>query len=116
MNLMGRITPASESAGDFLLLLLIEERKVGVGLRVRVRQTRGSWSQCMRRDERSLSMNRPGHQIAGLPWESGAEDARIPNASRLPGVSEPREASGVRPIYRRFPSGAGRPAVHGPNT
>jgi len=29
------------------------------------------------------------------------------------GLFEPREASGVRPIYRRFPSGAGRPAVHG---
>ena len=50
-----------------------------------------------------------------LAWESGAEDARTPDASRLPGVSEPRKASGVRPIYRRFPSGAGRPAVHGPN-
>ena len=41
-------------------------------------------------------------------WESGAEAARTPDASRLPGVSEPREASGVRPIYRRFPYGAGR--------
>jgi hypothetical protein len=50
-----------------------------------------------------------------LPWESRAEDARTPDASRLPGASEPREASGVRPIYRRFPSGAGRPTVHGPN-
>src|SRR6266545_4796733 len=50
-----------------------------------------------------------------LPWESGAEDARTPNASRLPGVFELREASGVRPINRRFPSGAERPAVHGPN-
>ena len=51
-----------------------------------------------------------------LPWESGAKDARTPDASRLPGVSEPREASGVRPIYRRFSSGAGRPAVRGPST
>src|SRR5882724_7987556 len=50
-----------------------------------------------------------------LLWESGAEDARTPNASRLLGVSEPREASGVRPIYRRFRPGAGRPAVQGPN-
>src|SRR3989442_15903297 len=50
-----------------------------------------------------------------LAWESGAEDARTPDASRPPGVSEAREAFGVRPIYRRFPSGAGRPAVHGPN-
>src|SRR5216110_2644833 len=50
-----------------------------------------------------------------LPRESGAEDARTPDASRLPGVSEPREASGVHPIYRRFPSGAGQPAVRGPN-
>jgi len=31
-------------------------------------------------------------------------------------VSEAREAFGVRPIYRRFPSGAGGPAVHGPNS
>jgi hypothetical protein len=53
--------------------------------------------------------------ICGLPWESSAEDARTPDASRLPGVSEPREASGVRPIYRRFPPGVRRPAVHGPN-
>src|SRR5437667_5785338 len=44
-----------------------------------------------------------------LAWESGAEDARTPDASRLPGVSEAREAFGVRPIYRRFPSGAGAP-------
>src|SRR2546425_9656860 len=50
-----------------------------------------------------------------LARESGAEDARTPDASRPPGVSEPRKASGVSPIYRRFPSGAGRPAVHGPN-
>ena len=41
--------------------------------------------------------------------ESGAEDARTPNASRLLGISEPREASGVRPIYRRFPSHLGLP-------
>src|SRR6266550_4229095 len=44
-----------------------------------------------------------------LAWESGAEDARTPDASRLPGVSEAREAFEVRPIYRRFPSGAGWP-------
>jgi hypothetical protein len=44
-----------------------------------------------------------------LAWESGAEDARTPDASRLPGVSEAREAFGVRPIYRRFPPGVGRP-------
>ena len=49
------------------------------------------------------------------PLESGAEDARTPDASRPPGVSEPREASGVRPIYRRFRTAAGRRAVHGPN-
>ena len=41
-----------------------------------------------------------------LLWESGAKDARTPDASRPPDVSEPREAFGVRPIYRRFPSGA----------
>ena len=59
-------------------------------------------------------MNLSGASSRSLPWESGAEDARTPDASRLPGVSEPREASGVRPIYRRFLSGAGRPAVHVP--
>ena len=41
-----------------------------------------------------------------LAWESDAEDARTPDASRLPGVSEAREAFGVRPNYRRFSSGA----------
>src|SRR5213592_1243141 len=56
----------------------------------------------MRKIERGLSMNLPGSPLS-LPWESGAEDARTPDASRLPGVSEPREAFGVRPIYRRFP-------------
>ena len=50
-----------------------------------------------------------------LPWKGSAEDARTPDASRLPGVSEAREAFGVRPIYRRFPWGSGRTAVHGPN-
>src|SRR5205823_2704222 len=43
--------------------------------------------------------------------ESGAEDARTPNASRPPGVPEPREASGVRPIYRRFLRRAGVPRL-----
>src|SRR6058998_2416538 len=62
----------------------------------------------MRKIERGLSMNLPGSPLS-LPWESGAEDARTPDASRLPGVSEAREAFGVRPIYRRFPSGAGQP-------
>src|SRR5437016_4101661 len=49
------------------------------------------------------------------PWESGAKGPRTPNASRLPGVSEPREASGVRPIYRRFLPRARRPKLLGPN-
>jgi len=55
--------------------------------------------------------------LAGFrpPWESGAKGARTPDASRLPGVSEPREAFGVRPIYRRFLSGARQPTVHDPN-
>jgi len=34
-----------------------------------------------------------------------------PNASRPPGVPEPREASGVRPIYRRFLRRAGVPRL-----
>ena len=66
-----------------------------------------------KRKEALHEPTRPSNR--SLLWESGAEDARTPNASRLLGVSEPREASGVRPIYRRFRSGAGRPAVHGPN-
>src|SRR6185503_6055609 len=55
MNLMIRITPASDTAGDvlllLLLLLLIEELRVRVRVRVRVRQTKGSWSPCMRKNE-----------------------------------------------------------------
>ena len=43
MNVVVRLTPASDSAEDFFLLLLMEER------RVRVRKTRGSRSQCMRK-------------------------------------------------------------------
>ncbi len=50
-----------------------------------------------------------GASNCSLPWESGAEDARTPDASRPPGVSEPREASGVRPII-----GAFRPARDSP--
>ena len=34
--------------------------------------------------------------------ESGAQDTRTPDASRLPGVSERREASGERRVHRRF--------------
>src|SRR3989442_5922551 len=45
----------------------------------------------------------PGPSNRRLLWESGAEVARTPDASRPPGVSEQREAFGVRPIYRRFP-------------
>ena len=52
-------------------------------------------------------MNLPRPSNRSLPWKSGAEAARTPDASRLPGVSEPREAFGVRPIYGPFPSGAG---------
>src|SRR5437879_306706 len=61
MSLVVRITPASDFADDFLLLilLLIEERRVRVRLRVRGKQTRGSWSQCMRKNERRLSVSRP---------------------------------------------------------
>ncbi len=58
-------------------------------------------------------MNLPGNRIAALPWESGAEDARPPNAEASSADSAARKAFGVRPIYRRFLSGAGRPAVHG---
>ena len=33
---------------------------------------------------------------------SGDKATRTPDASRLPGVSEPREASGLRRVHRRF--------------
>src|SRR5213593_4279761 len=46
-----------------------------------------------------------------MPWESGAEDARTPNADAWSASSAAREAFGVRPIYRRFPSGVRRPNV-----
>ena len=64
------------------------------------------------KNEKGLSMNLPGHRIGACLGKAAlkmAEDARTPDASRLPGVSEPREASGVRPIYRRFPSSAATP-------
>jgi len=48
------------------------------------------------------------------PWESGAEDARTPDADAWSADLAAREAFGVRPIYRRFPSSAGRSAVHCP--
>jgi hypothetical protein len=51
---------------------------------------------------KGLSMNLPRPSNRSLPWKSGAEDARTPDASRLPNVSEPREAFGVRPACRRF--------------
>ena|SRR5436190_13505973 len=62
----------------------------------------------------AIALPKPFHEPArssnsSLAWEGGTEDARTPDPSRRPGVSEAREAFGVRPIYRRFPSGAGRP-------
>jgi len=54
----------------------------------------------MHSEKRKEALHEPTRQSnRSLSWESGAEDARTPDASRLPGVSEPREASGVRPIY-----------------
>src|SRR5881396_2042669 len=58
-----------------------------------------------------------GHRIAALPWESGTEKARTPNADASSDDSAAREAFGVRPIYRRFLSGATLSdsfKVHGP--
>src|SRR6266849_877629 len=71
--------------------------------------------------QNALALQKRFHEPArssnrSLAWESGAEDARTPDASRLPGVSEAREAFGVRPIYRRFSSGAGRPRFMVPMT
>src|SRR5437773_5306551 len=60
-------------------------------------------------------LNLPGDRIAALPWESGAEDARTPNAGAWSADLAAREAFGVRPIYRRLQSGAGRPVVRDPN-
>ena len=39
-------------------------------------------------------------------FQSGAEDARSPNALRLLNAGGLREAFGVRTIYRRFPPAA----------
>ena len=38
--------------------------------------------------------------------ESGAEATALQTLTRLPGILEIREASGVRPVYRRFVSGS----------
>src|SRR5213592_242067 len=82
--------------------------------------TRSRFMVPMHAKKRKGALHEPAWQSnRSLPWESGAEDARTPDASRLPGVSEAREAFGVRPIYRRFPSGAARPRfmvpMHGRN-
>jgi hypothetical protein len=37
--------------------------------------------------------------------ESGAEATALQTLTRLPGILEIREASGVRPVYRRFVPG-----------
>jgi len=44
---------------------------------------------------------------AAPPWESGAEDARTPDAGAWSADSAASEAFGVRLIYRHFHSGAG---------
>src|SRR3989442_7946687 len=56
-----------------------------------------------------------GPRILTCVLESGAEDARTPDADAWCTDSAAREAFGVRPIYRRFLSGAGQPVVQGPN-
>ena len=63
-------------------------------------------SQYMRKSERGLFMKRPSHR-------KRAENARTPNAIAWSSDSVAREAFGVRPIHRRFPSGAGWSVVHG---
>ena len=78
-----------------------------------VRPSSGTRPRCMRKSGRGDLHKSAEPSNRSLPWKSGAEAARTPDASRPPGDFEPREASGVRPIYRRFSSGAGRPAVHG---
>ena len=47
-----------------------------------------------KREGVSMNLHRPSNR--SLPWKSGAEDARTPNASRLPTVCGPREAFVVR--------------------
>ena len=54
----------------------------------------GSWSQCMRKSERGLSMNRSQKKREQAP--------RTPNASRWNVARGFREAFGVRPACRRF--------------
>src|SRR5580765_7245563 len=60
----------------------------------------------MHAKKRKRALHEPAWQSdRSLSLESGAEDARTPDASRLRDASEAREASGLRPIYRRFHSG-----------
>ena len=60
-------------------------------------------------------MNRPRPpRGVGPACDSGAEDARSPNAGASSQAQGSREASGVRPIYRRFRSGVDAAEVHGP--
>src|SRR5580765_1838361 len=57
----------------------------------------------------------PCHLIEACLGKAALKTHALQNTSRPPSVSEPCEAFGVRPIYRRLPSGVGRPSVHGPN-
>ena len=66
------------------------------------------------RPAEGLSMNLVGHRIAACRGKAALKTHALQTLTRRPLTRPEREAFGVRPIYRRFPSGAGEPAVHGP--
>ena len=78
-------------------------------LSVRRGAASGSVSRRMRKSERGLSMNLPGHRIAACLGKSGAEDARTPNADAW---SDDSAASAKRLECVRF-IGTFRLARHG---
>src|SRR6266851_2849094 len=60
-------------------------------------------------------MNLPGHRIAACRGKTALKTLALQTLTRCPLTRREREAFGVRPIYRRFPSRAGLPVIHAPN-
>src|SRR5881296_1943618 len=75
----------------------------------------GSWSQCMRRSERGLSMNRPGHRI--VAWLGKAAPKTHALQTLRDCRASPKRAKRLECVrfIGAFRQGAGQPAVHGPN-
>src|SRR5438034_9898338 len=98
--------------GLFLVVLLVLDWAACL----RGRGRAGAWSHCTAARPRGLSMNLPGHRIAACRGKAALKTHALQTLTRHPLTRPEREAFGVRPIYRRFRSGAGLPAVQGPNT